>query len=123
MAALPAAPGPVPAGTGGLPAVAKPVGKVSFATTSDVLDDAAKAALDTAVQQLQTPEGRILLRGFASGANDTATGARRLARQRVLAVRTYLIEHGVAANRIDLRAVGMAPDAPVADGVDIALMP
>ncbi|MFZ2869967.1 OmpA family protein, partial [Zavarzinia sp.] len=111
------------AGTGGLPSVAKPVGSIPFATSSDVLDDAARAALDGAATRLQSPEGRVLLRGFASGTNDTATGARRLARQRVLAVRTYLIEHGVAASRIDMRAVGMADDAPVADGVDIAIMP
>ena len=79
--------------------------------------------LDAVVDQLKEPGGRILVRGFASGTNDTATGARRLSRQRVLAVRTYLIEKGVPATLIDLRAVGMAPDAPVADGVDIAIMP
>ncbi len=103
--------------------MARAVTQVAFGATSDVLDSGAKAALDAAVAGLKEPGGRILLRGFASGTNDTATGARRLARQRVLAVRTYLIEQGVAANLIDMRAVGMAPDAPVADGVDIAITP
>ncbi|MCF4166802.1 OmpA family protein [Zavarzinia compransoris] len=118
-----AVPAPAVAGRGGLPSVAKQVTQVAFATSGDALDDDGRAALDAVVEQLKEPGGRILVRGFASGTNDTATGARRLSRQRVLAVRTYLIEKGVPATLIDLRAVGMAPDAPVADGVDIAIMP
>lgn len=119
-AALP--PPPPPASTG-LPSVARPVTQVAFETSGNELSAEARAALSGLVEQLKAPGGRILLRGFASGANDTATGARRLSLQRVQAVRTFLIENGVPANRIDLRAVGMAPDAPVADGVDIAIMP
>lgn len=119
LAALPA---PAPA-SGNLPPAATAVGIVRFDTTSDVLNDNAKAALERFAEQLKDPQGRVLIRGFASGLNDTATGARRLALHRIQAVRTFLIEKGVPAGRIDLRAVGMASDAPVADGVDIALLP
>jgi outer membrane protein OmpA-like peptidoglycan-associated protein len=122
LAALPPPP-PSAATSSALPSVAKAVTQVVFETSGNALDDAAKASLDAVIEQLKAPGGRLLLRGFASGTNDTTTGARRLALQRVQAVRTYLIEKGVPANRIDLRAVGMAPDAPIADGVDIAIMP
>lgn len=119
---LAALPPPAPA-SGTLPPAATAVGTIRFDTTSDALTDNAKAALERIAEQLKAPDGRVLIRGFASGLNDTATGARRLALHRIQAVRTFLIEKGVPAGRIDLRAIGMAQDAPVADGVDISLLP
>ena len=94
---------------------------VAFGTSGLKLDDAARAALDTLVE---TPAiktgGAITLRGHSdSKGND---GDNRVAsRIRAEAVEAYLVEKGIAKDRISLIALGETrPVAPNAkeDGSD-----
>lgn len=94
---------------------------IAFGASPMALDDAARAALDAL---LATPAmaagGQILLRGHSDSRG--SDGDNRVAsRRRAEAVRDYLIEKGVAAQRITLFALGETrPVAPNArdDGTD-----
>ena len=50
---------------------------------------------------------------------DHSSDARRLSLKRALAIRKLLIEGGVPAGRIDVRAMGGADDGAAADRVDV----
>lgn len=64
------------------------------------------------------PASRIELRAYGGARGDKGSDARRLALKRALAVRQILIDDGVDAGRIDVRAMGGAESGP-ADRVDI----
>ena len=53
--------------------------------------------------------------------NDTSSTARRLALRRALSVRRELIDHGIVAERIQVRALGGTSDSGPQDRVDIGL--
>ena len=83
-------------------------------------------ALD-AIRSLAGPLNTALAAGashievIAYGGNrgDRSSDARRLSLKRALAIRQLLIEGGVPAGRIDVRAMGGANDAAAADRVDV----
>jgi outer membrane protein OmpA-like peptidoglycan-associated protein len=104
------APPAVPAGAGGF--------RVSFSGTSADLSAAAESQLTALAQMLAGSNDRIILNGYASG--ESASGARRVALSRVLAVRAYLVDKGVQQPRIDVRAVGTPSDGGSPERVDIA---
>jgi outer membrane protein OmpA-like peptidoglycan-associated protein len=59
---------------------------------------------------------------YAAGNDDATSQARRLSLSRALAVRSYLIEHGVRSTRMDVRALGnKVPEGPP-DRVDVMLV-
>lgn len=88
---------------------------IGFAQGGASLDDAAKAALDDALASAQMAEdGPIVLRGHSdSGGSDAAN--MRASRNRAQSVRDYLVENGVASDRIEIIAFGeqnpVAPNA------------
>ncbi|HZB90781.1 MAG TPA: OmpA family protein, partial [Stellaceae bacterium] len=49
---------------------------------------------------------RLQLVAHASGGSDESNEARRISLQRALAVRSYLIDRGIASTRMDVRALG-----------------
>lgn len=63
--------------------------------------------------------GRVQLEAFGGTAGDKSSDARRLSLKRALAVRALLIEDGVPAERIDVRALGGANDGGAPDRVDV----
>ena len=63
------------------------------------------------------PHGRVTLLAQVSGPTTDASTARRLALRRGLAVKAGLVAGGLAADRVDLRALGRLPEG--ADAVDI----
>jgi len=66
---------------------------------------------------------RLELVAHASGDPDDPVAARRVALQRAVAMRTYLIEHGVESVRMDVRALGdRDPGAGPLDRVDLVLV-
>ncbi len=80
---------------------------IRFAPGAADLEGDASRVLDTLAQSLKTaPHERIELVAYASGDTDQAIEARRVSLARAVAVRAYLIEHGVASSRIDVRALG-----------------
>jgi len=128
-AAAPAAPAPVaettPAPIAGAALAATPPASelvavpksdsnaVRFAPGVADLGGDARAVLDAvAAKLIAQPAERIQLVAYASapgtGADD-AIEARRVSLARAVAVRAYLIQHGVSSIRIDVRALGNNP--------------
>lgn len=64
---------------------------------------------------------RAQIAAYAAGTSDTANQARRMSLSRALAVRSYLIEKGVASTRLDVRALGNQVENGSPDRVDISL--
>lgn len=78
----------------------------------------ARAALDASLGKLGS-DGAIQVLAYASGDKDNPSKARRTSLTRALAVRTYLIDKGIASNRIDVRALGDQSKGGSADRVDL----
>ena len=117
VAATPVTPIAAPAAV----AAAAPAGatRVLFGAGAADLPDSAKPELDALVQRLSSnDEVRLQLVAHASGSDDQANEARRISLQRALAVRSYLIEHGIASTRMDVRALGNRGDGAAGDPLD-----
>lgn len=98
--------------------------RIIFAGATTDLPDDAKVGLDALARRL-ADDGhlRLQLAAYAGGSSDQANQARRISLQRALAVRSYLMEHGVANTRMDVRALGNRTegnDPP--DRVDIVML-
>ncbi|MGE5538108.1 MAG: OmpA family protein [Gemmatimonas sp.] len=95
---------------------------IAFRSDSSALPDDAKSRLDGIVRQMTGNDRmRAQIIAYAAGTNDTASQARRLSLSRALAVRSYLIEKGIASTRLDVRALGHQVESGSPDRVDIAL--
>lgn len=94
---------------------------IRFAPGVAELQGDAPAILDRVAQSLKANPGeRIALVAYASGDADQAIEARRVSLARAVTVRAYLIGHGVASTRIDVRALGnRVTDGGSADRVDL----
>jgi outer membrane protein OmpA-like peptidoglycan-associated protein len=86
---------------------------VRFAPGAADLGGDARAVLDAVAAKLAAqPAERIQLVAYASApgtGTDDDIEARRVSLARAVAVRAYLIQHGVASTRIDVRALGNNP--------------
>jgi outer membrane protein OmpA-like peptidoglycan-associated protein len=125
-----------PAITPQAPAIAAPVApaaiapaaggstRLLFAAGTSDLPEAAKVDLDALVQRLNGNERlRLQLVAYAAGPPQEANQARRVSLQRALAVRSYLMEHGINNSRMDVRALGnRAEDKDAPDRVDIVML-
>lgn len=98
--------------------------RIVFASGATDLPDDAKAGLDALARQLGADGHlRLQLAAYAGGAADQANQARRISLQRALAVRSYLMEHGVANTRMDVRALGNhAEGSEPPDRVDVVML-
>lgn len=94
---------------------------IRFAPGATELQGDASSVLDGLAQKLKaSPTGRVTLVAYASGDADQAIEARRVSLARAVAVRAYLIQHGVASTQIDVRALGnRVTDGGSADRVDL----
>jgi len=94
---------------------------IRFAPGATELQGDASHVLDALAQKLKVaPSDRIALVAFASGDADQAIEARRVSLARAVAVRAYLIQHGVASTQIDVRALGnRVTGGGAADRVDL----
>ncbi|MGH7007088.1 MAG: OmpA family protein [Stellaceae bacterium] len=94
---------------------------IRFAPGATELQGDASSVLDGLAQKLKAaPAERISLVAYASGDADQAIEARRVSLARSVAVRAYLIQHGVASTQIDVRALGnRVTDGGSADRVDL----
>jgi outer membrane protein OmpA-like peptidoglycan-associated protein len=106
----------------GSPAANTSALSIAFKADSSALPDDAKSRLDGIVRTMTANDRmRAQIIAYAAGTNDTASQARRLSLSRALAVRSYLIEKGVASTRLDVRALGHQVESGSPDRVDIAL--
>lgn len=94
-----------------------------FQAGKDALDDGTLAVMQESVlAQLQNnPSWRIQIQAFASPTDEGSSSARRLSLARALAVRTWLMDKGIEAGRMDVRALGMQTDRNPADRVDLII--
>ncbi|HYL33925.1 MAG TPA: OmpA family protein [Stellaceae bacterium] len=94
---------------------------IRFAPGATQLQGDASHVLDALAQKLKMASNdRIALVAYASGDADQAIEARRVSLARAVAVRAYLIQHGVASTQIDVRALGnRVTDGGSADRVDL----
>ena len=83
--------------------------------------DALKAMASNLNSALDSGAARVELEAFGGAPGDKSSDARRLSLRRALAVRQLLIDSGIPANRIDVRALGSADDHGDADRVDVYL--
>jgi outer membrane protein OmpA-like peptidoglycan-associated protein len=68
---------------------------------------------------MNTASARIQIQAYGGNRGDKGSDARRLSLKRALAVRQVLIDDGVPAERIDVRAMGGVDDKGPADRVDV----
>jgi outer membrane protein OmpA-like peptidoglycan-associated protein len=68
---------------------------------------------------MSSPNARIELQAFGGTKGDKGSDARRLSLKRALSIRQVLIDDGVAADRIDVRAMCGVDDTGPADRVDV----
>jgi outer membrane protein OmpA-like peptidoglycan-associated protein len=68
---------------------------------------------------MNSASARVQIQAFGGTRGDKGSDARRLSLKRALAIRQVLIDDGVPAERIDVRAMGGADDSGPADRVDV----
>jgi outer membrane protein OmpA-like peptidoglycan-associated protein len=108
------------------PATLAPGGtaRILFSAGNAEIPDDAKTRLDAIITQLTANEReRLQLVAYANGTANEANQARRISLQRALEIRKYLMERGVPATRMDVRALGNrseGKDPP--DRVDIVTL-
>jgi outer membrane protein OmpA-like peptidoglycan-associated protein len=91
------------------------IARIDFASGGTDLSENSKRALDRAVAELRRDQNvQLQLVAYATGGSGDDGGrvARRVSLSRALAVRSYLIEQGIRATRMDVSALGN----PSADG-------
>ena len=84
-----------------------PSRRILFAAKTAQLESAGKTDLDALAQWLGAHQrAQLRLMAYAAGGADEANDARRLSLARALAVRAYLVEHGVTSARMEARVLG-----------------
>jgi len=68
---------------------------------------------------MTTASARVQIQAYGGNRGDKGSDARRLSLKRALAIRQVLIDDGVPAERIDVRAMGGVDDKGPADRVDV----
>lgn len=90
--------------------------RVFFDTDAADLMPDDQEKLDAVASKLKsTPSKRVQLKAFAAGSNETASSARRLSLTRALQVRSYLMDQGMRATQMDVRALGTGSALEKAD--------
>jgi outer membrane protein OmpA-like peptidoglycan-associated protein len=100
-----------------------PAARVGFDAGADAIGPDAAARLDALVAASGSATNVIQVKAYAAGTPETNSAARRLSLRRAVAVRSYLIQRGMRATRIDVRALGIPADDGPADRVDVIIMP
>ncbi|MBL8660047.1 MAG: OmpA family protein [Rhodospirillales bacterium] len=96
-----------------------------YASNATDIPTPARAQLERLARDVKAA-GRLRIRlGAYAGDSDSdnsASRARRTALLRALAIRSLLIDHGIAAGRIDVRALGNTSTSGEADRVDVVVL-
>lgn len=93
------------------------------ANVADLPADA-EEKLQPAIKYLAAhPKEAVSLVAYASGPANNPIVARRLALQRALGVRDFLVNHGIVAVRVQVRALGQAPQGNDSEHIEIQAVP
>jgi outer membrane protein OmpA-like peptidoglycan-associated protein len=100
-------------------------GIILFAPNADDPTVSAMATAKSLASELGTALGdgtsRVQLLAYGGPRGDKSSDTRRLSLKRALVVRQVLIDQGVPAERIDVRAMGGTEDSGPLDRVDVFL--
>jgi outer membrane protein OmpA-like peptidoglycan-associated protein len=100
-------------------------GEILFAASSTDPEADGAGQLKTIAGSLNTAleseSARVEIEAFGGPPGDKSSDARRLSLRRALAIRQLLIDSGIPANRIDVKAQGGIDDQGKADRVDVYL--
>lgn len=94
---------------------------IIFEGTETTLGRTAREQLDSFSAEYARKGGRLELRAYAGPPHDKSSNTRRLSLRRALTIRSELIERGIVAERIHVRAMGGVSDSGPQDRVDISL--
>jgi outer membrane protein OmpA-like peptidoglycan-associated protein len=98
--------------------------RIPYDSGSRGIPDAAKGKIDALIEKLHgEPSLRLQVLAYADGDSDEVTRARGLSLSRALAMRSYLVEHGIDMMRMDVRALGNTAQEEPADRVDLIPVP
>ncbi len=94
---------------------------VAFPAALNELNDDIAEALDGRILPLldDNPHWRIQIQAFASPPDNGLSSARRASLSRALSIRSWLLDQGIEARRMDVRALGMQTDRDPVDRVDL----
>ena len=93
---------------------------LSYLTNTADLPADADVKLQTVVNYLADhPKEAVALVAYASGPDNNPIVARRLSLQRALGVRDFLVTHGIAAVRVQVRAMGQERQGRDSEHLDI----
>jgi outer membrane protein OmpA-like peptidoglycan-associated protein len=96
--------------------------RLPYPVSATELSPSAQAELEALVGEVGGNDRlRLRLAAYANAGAGSAARARRTSLTRALAVRSFLIERGIKAGRIDLRAFGNMTGAAEADRVDVVV--
>lgn len=79
---------------------------IFFAIGDSRIDDYAQATLDSYISAVKDTDVRMTLTGYADHETGSAQRNEELSKMRAEAVKNYMIEAGIAANRITIKWVG-----------------
>ena len=94
---------------------------IVFEGTESAIGRTAREQIEQFSAEYARKGGRLEIRAFAGPPHDTSSNARRLSLRRALAVRRELIDQGIAAQRIHVKAMGGVADNGPQERVDISL--
>ena len=107
----------------GAPAAGDVALRIAFPNDDSKLPANSQKGLKELAAKMKADEGlRLQLLAYAGGGDLSSSKARRLSLSRALAVRSYLIEDGVRATRIDVRALGDKTAEQPMNRVDVNLV-
>jgi len=103
---------PAPDTTKPAPVTASPYGNIQFEFDSSVLKTSSYPVLDATSADMRANSSTVTLAGYASS-EGTAAHNMRLSKDRANSVKTYLVNSGVDAKRLKVKAFGETH--PIAD--------
>ncbi|SIS41929.1 OmpA family protein [Insolitispirillum peregrinum] len=122
---VPSLPSAAPAKASSTPAPAYSSGEnltIPFASNAADIPAQSGSALESIVQKLNSnPELSARIQAYAAGDDSSVSKARRLSLSRALAIRSYLLDRGIAPTRIEVRALG-TPTRGNPDRVDVEMV-
>ncbi|MEX0839515.1 MAG: OmpA family protein [Parvibaculum sp.] len=95
--------------------------RIDFTPNESALSPSAHENIAAFATILRRQSSRLLIKAYAGPPRDASSTARKLSLRRALSVRHKLIDEGIGAGRIHVRALGGVPDSGPQDRVDIVL--
>ncbi len=91
-----------------------------FSPGTTALDEDVTGSLNQDIIPLlkNNPQWRLQIQAFAGKTDDSLKNARRTSLSRALSIRSHLLDQGIEARRMDVRALGMQTDRNPVDRVD-----